>query len=282
MRVGAAWAAAAWLLVAPIVPAAAGAPPSLKELLARVGAYVQSYGEKASIVVASERYSQQASSNEAAGNGARTTIAEFAIVKTPGENINRWVGFRDVVEVDGKPVTDHSDRLIALLTSGSGADEARRLSEESSRFNIGRIRRNFNVPTTALLLFLPENLRRFKLSLKGTAPDGVTQIAFRETSRPTFIHSLQGVPVPVEGSIWAAADGTVTRTEMHTNFVDNTASVMADVDVTYELISAVPMWLPAAMTESYQVRRAALHARIDCHAEYSNYRTFQTSVRIKR
>ena len=35
-------------------------------------------------------------------------------------------------------------------------DEARRLSDESARFNIGPIVRNFNVPTAALFFFRPE------------------------------------------------------------------------------------------------------------------------------
>src|SRR5258708_3651060 len=92
-------------------------------------------------------------------------------------------------------------------------DEARRLSDESARFNIGPFLRNINVPTTALFFFRPENLRRFKLTRKSVGRDGTWEIAFRETERPTLIRTPEGGSGPSEGSVWAnCADGTLART----------------------------------------------------------------------
>ena len=81
-------------------------------------------------------------------------MSEFAIVKAAGRV--GWSGFRDVVEVDGKPVSDRRDRLLSLLTGPAGGEaELRRIADESARYNVGPVIRNFNVPTTALFFFHP-------------------------------------------------------------------------------------------------------------------------------
>jgi hypothetical protein len=260
--------------------------PSLKDVLRRMSAYVQAYGEKASIVVATERYTQHVNAVRPTSMEHRVTVADFAIVKAEG--LGGWVGFRDVVEVDGARVTDHQDRLLQVLSASSGMDEARRLSDESARFNIGPILRNFNVPTTALFFFRPENLDRFKFTRKSAGQDGTWEIAFRETDRPTLIRTPEGGSVPSEGSVWvSAADGTVVRTRMRmTAFgapgaVNVRGSGSAQIDVTYRRVAALDMWLPETMTESYEGSRGPAWDRTTTEARYTDYRQFQTSVRIK-
>jgi len=268
-----------------IGPRLAADEPSLKDVVRRMGTYVQSYGEKASIVVATERYSQEVTApnvQPAPPRESRVLIADFAIVKAAG--LGGWVGFRDVVEVDGKHVSDRDDRLIQILTSGAGRmDEAQRLSNESARFNIGSIQRNFNVPTSALFFFRPENLDRFKFTRKAAGRDGTWEIRFRETARPTLIRTPQGAPVPTEGSIWVEAEtGTIVRTRVQmTKFGPPAAGARqgtgaAEIDVTYQRIAELDMWLPATMKEVYEGQ-----FRVTGDAKYTNYRQFQTSVRIK-
>ncbi|HEY3885670.1 MAG TPA: hypothetical protein VGL62_10710, partial [Vicinamibacterales bacterium] len=151
MRTLAAFALVALVVSGPARSAAQAQIPPLKDLVRRVGAYVQTYGEKASLVVGSEHYRQHLST-ERGRVSERQIVSEFAIVHD--EELHEWLGFRDVVEVDGKPITDHEDRLVATLTSHpNGLSEARALSDEGARFNIGSVYRNFNVPTTALFFF---------------------------------------------------------------------------------------------------------------------------------
>lgn len=265
----------------------AAVEPSVKDVVGRLGAYVQAYGEKASIVVATERYTQHASGSRATVPDRRLTVADFAIVRAEGPG--GWVGFRDVIEVDGTPITDRRDRLVQTLSASAGSmDEARRLSDESARFNIGPVLRNFNVPTTALFFFRPENLDRFKFSRKSVEQDGTWEIAFRETARPTLIRTPEGDSVPSAGSLWVnAGDGTVVRTRMRmTEFgpqdtASRRVSGSALIDVTYRRVAALEMWLPDTMTESYEGRRADVWVRITSEARYSDYRQFQTAVRIK-
>src|SRR5215211_4991894 len=122
--------AALLVIAADVMPRAVSDEPSLKEVLRRMGAYVQSYGEKASIVVATERYAQEVRRGDRTAPERRITVADFAIVKAEG--LGGWVGFRDVVEADGALIPDRQGRLLRVLSVSSGSlDEARRLSDES-------------------------------------------------------------------------------------------------------------------------------------------------------
>ena len=274
-----------------IVVATAGAslapqrPPSVKDVMHRVAAYVDAYGARASILVATEHYTQQSSTAATLTAAARTIVADFAIVK-----IDRlgWQGFRDVLEVDGQPLPDREDRLVRLLTDSTGGfAEARRLSDENARFNIGPIERNFNVPTTALFFFTADNLDRFTFAGKRVDPSGIWEIAFRETRRPTLIRTRDGYSVPCEGMLWVnPTDGTVIRTLMEVEGFARTECCKPKgtgrVDVTYERVPALDLWLPVAMDESFEIIvNKATRDSISGRALYSNYRQFTTSGRIK-
>lgn len=270
-------------IVSTAMPPRAPGESSLKEVVHRMGAYVDAYGEKASIVVATERYTQEALSSATPAT-RRVLVSDFAIVKVEG--IKGWMGFRDVREVDGRAIEDREDRLIeALMSSSASYDEARRIAEESARYNLGAVLRTFNVPTTTLFFFTSGGLDRFRFSRKRVDADA-WEIGFRETARPTLIRTPDGQSVPTEGSVWVnPADGTVLRTRTRmTDFAPRTSGGShgtADVDVSYQRVPAVDMWLPATMTESYDGSRGLSWDRATGRSEYTDYRQFQTTVRIK-
>ena len=264
--------------------------PSANDLMAKVGAYANTYAEKASVVVAQETYTQQVTV-EGAADVVRPIklVAEFAIVKLQGGG---WTGFRDVREVNGEAVHDRKDRLMSLLTSDAASiSEATRIANESARFNIGPISRNFNTPTAALFFFLPVNLERFTFTKKGSKTiDGIKtiEIAYKEAKVPTLITTRSGRNVPLEGTLWVTEDGTVIRTRMHmekfadlqaapdqatprmgtavnpnsTAGADMRARVQAmdtrpidssaDIEVTYKKPDGIDLWLPSQMTELYE------------------------------
>ena len=266
------------------------ADPAIAPVLAKLGAYVASYGEKVSLMVGVEKYTQSVMFDSAASPAQpRRLVAEFAIVKTSDHS--GWVGFRDVVEVDGKALRDRRDRLLSLFTNTtSDTSEAARIANESARFNVGPISRNFNTPTSALFFFLPEHHGRFRFTRKGTKKiDGVTtwELAFKETRSPTFVMTRAGKDVPLEGALWVdPAAGTVLRTRLHMrNFADTITNPVqqapnirapanpampqggvpidtpamyirpieseADIEVTYKLQPDMGVWLPATMEELY-------------------------------
>ena len=254
---------------------------SLVDMMQRVGVYVDSYGDRASIVIATEKYSQREVDDGHHFSSQRDLVSDLAIVRTK----ERWQGFRDVLEVDGKAIEGRQDRLVDLLKSGT-LDEARRVSDESSRFNVGQVLRNFNVPTTALFFFTGENLNRFRFKSKGVGSNGIWSIDFQEASTPTLIHEPSGKSILSQGTIWAEPDGAVVRTHLGLHLVDsNVPTAPVDltvyVDVSYTHVAALDMWLPQVMTESYESREARAVDRISTRADYSNYRVFQTAVRIK-
>jgi hypothetical protein len=228
---------------------------ALDDVLQRIGRYVGNYGEQASLIVAVERYEQQYQNAPPGERPVRKLVAEFALFKTA--DATGWLGFRDVIAVDGKPIPDRQDRLLALLrTSAPDVREARRLADESARFNIGPTRRNFNEPTAALFFLLPANQARFAFTRKDmTTVNGVAamEIDFREIGSPTMIRRSDDRDVPSEGTIWVVpADGTVLRTRLIVRgFIGPSSS--ATVDVTFARDPRLKLWLPAKMTERHEV-----------------------------
>src|SRR5262249_49564964 len=79
----------------------------------------------------------------------RTLVSDVILINAGAAG---WVSLRDVFEVDGSPVRDHTDRLLKLLTNPApdAYQQALRLAQEGARFNIGNLSRSINVPSTAL------------------------------------------------------------------------------------------------------------------------------------
>ena len=215
------------VVLASSVLSAQKSEPTLEQVMERVGSYVASYGEKAAVVVASEKYSQSVLIDGADMGRPRDLKAEFAIVRVAG---GAWTGYRDVIESEGKPVQDRKDRLVSLVTNAEGdASELTRIANESARFNIGPISRNFNVPTAAMFFFLPAEHARFTFTRKSSKKiEGIDtwEIEFRETKRPTLVMTRAGQDVPIEGTLHVKPDdGTVVRTRFKMrNFADVEAS----------------------------------------------------------
>ena len=261
------------------------APLSLKDVIRRVGAYVDSYGDRASIVVCTEKYEQHADGSLTVAQ-TRTLVSDVALVYA--DALHGWLGFRDVIEVDHSPVQDREDRLARVLMGAQGRfDEARRLSDESARFNLGNLQRNFNVPTSALFFFRTEEHDRFKFAARRVLDDGTWEIAFKETAKPTMIRTPDGEPVETMGTIWVRPeDGVVVRTVLEVGVLMRRLSPpqrgKGSIDVRYRRIEALGMWLPEAMDEAFEATRQDAWDKVTGHAEYSNYRRFETSGRIKK
>src|SRR5438128_1434124 len=110
-------------------------PLSLADVIDRLGTYLNSYSDQMSRAVATERYKQ--GSRSGTYYAEAILDSEFGIIKVP--NYAGWLGFRDVLRVNGKVVQDHESRLQDLLLNPSPAalEQASRIAEESARHNIG-------------------------------------------------------------------------------------------------------------------------------------------------
>ena len=75
--------------------------------------------------------------------------------------------FRDGVELNGGSQGQRGSSEEALReVVATALEQARRILEESSQYNLGA-RRDVNLPTLALLWLLPENQRRLEFERKG-------------------------------------------------------------------------------------------------------------------
>ena len=255
--------------------ATAQAPP----LLGRAIAFADRFFEQFGAVVSEERYEQRVRRNPASSTSSTrnrpqdtTLVSDFLLVQVPGEG---WVPFRDVFERDGSKVRDREDRLANLFLKGTGRttfDQARKIMDEGSRYNIGAIERNINAPTLALSFLTPLHRYRFSFAAAGRDDTGAI-LEFKETARPTFIATTGSRDLPVSGRIWIdEATGVVRKT--HLDAVDPT--VAAHITVTYALDETLGVWVPKRMDERYLGSGGT--AQVTGTATYSRFRRFQVST----
>ena len=79
---------------------------------------------------------------------------------------------RDVVAVDGQPVKERDRRLATLFFEKPRGKLLKRALQESARYNLGTIRRNFNVPMVALLFLGADVASRFGFEELESERDG--------------------------------------------------------------------------------------------------------------
>jgi hypothetical protein len=254
---------------APRVPAANDAP-TLKVVLSRAGSYVNRFEHDLATLAAEEHYIQ-----EVVGAGSverRELRSDLLFVGRLGPQ--RFVEFRDVFEVDGRPVRERNQRLERLAVDASD-ESMRQIVTESARYNIGDIERTINVPLMPLMFLVPENQWRFKFAAqKGSQPPitsndlpasprfrattEVWAVEYREVERPTFIRFLGGrKSIPAHGRFWIEpASGRVLMTELITE-----DRVHAAVDVSYESDPVLDLLLPIEMREIYWRPRQPVSVR---------------------
>jgi hypothetical protein len=174
------------------------------------------------------------------------------------------------------------ERLHALLqdTSRPLASRIRELADLEAKYNIGDVYRTINIPTLPLEFLLPDRQSRFRFKNAGPAAlGGVTaiRVTFDEREHPTIIRSPNGQSAPSRGSFWLdPSTGAVLRSELRVS-PPYGAAVDAIIVVTYKHNERFDMLLPDDMDEIYFTHGS----RIEGHATYTNYRRFETDVRIK-
>jgi hypothetical protein len=267
--------AGALTLAALTVPAGAQTA-RLGDVMARLDSYLLGYEERLANVVAEEHYRQwvEQGSAKSRSTTSRTLRSDFALTLTPDRE--RWVGYRDTFEMDGKPVRDRDERLQRLLSDGA-VGQAARIAQQNARFNLGQhlISRNVNVPTFALEMMSPRFRDRFRVRRTGAdvlegRPGWL--IEFREQDRLTFVRTPEGGDQP--SRVVALVDmqtGEVLRTIL------TVKRVKGSITVSYGRAARIPVPVPIKMAERYVARTGEIVAG---EATYTNFRQFETSARI--
>ena len=268
-------------------------PLDLRAVMARAGAYVAKYQQDFSLLLADERYVQEVASaakaeasdaKRAPGVGGAATetrvlVSEFALVRVEDEDRTLWLAFRDVVEVDGRPVRDREERLQRLFRTppANALALAREIAFASARYNVGDVVRTVNVPTLALEFLEPaaQARSRFRKTAEETV-DGVRAwvVSFEERARPTRIRTIGAQDVKTKGLAWIdPGTGRILKSELDAQLQ---RGLRARITATYAPVERLRMWVPVRMTERYETESHTITGE----ATYTNFRRFETDVKI--
>ncbi|HEX8027794.1 MAG TPA: hypothetical protein VF491_05000 [Vicinamibacterales bacterium] len=277
---------------------------TLDEVLARAAAYVAQYQKQLQGIVAEETYRQNMMSTAPArfaGSGAPTTAnrsratggregrelkSDLLLVKLSDSDF--WMQFRDVFEVDRKPVRDRDERLLKLFVGASpdARNQAESIQAESARYNLGPLMRTINIPIMALLFFERSVQPRLELEqgkagnvkrFAGLAdPAAIWMIEYRENGKGTMVRGTNNKDIPSHGRIWLdSSNGRVLQTEM----ISEDTDLRAEITVTYKAEGGLDLLVPGEMRETYLIRRNS--TRIDGRASYGRFRRFSVTTTEK-
>jgi hypothetical protein len=273
---------------------------TLDQVLKSAAAYVDAFSVAASGAVREESYAQQLHATGA----ARHLRSDVVIVP---DRDNGWLEFRDVFEVDGKPVRDRTDRLVSLFATPTtdAVAQAARIVAEGTRFNLDplvnahRVSRTINIPTLAMWFLRSPNQHRFTFH-RGrdvTVSDRQAMVAeFKESATPRLIATNNDAPA--HGRFWIDVEtGAVLRSELALTNDREDMRVDATITVDYALDAGTAVWLPRTMDEHYEISthnseyESSLPSQhmgvnqpyppnitVDGQASYSNIRHFNVTV----
>lgn len=272
----------------------ASAPVPLAQILAQAANYVELYASRVSGLVMEEAYVQDVQQinrfgyrvNARGGINHRNLRSDLLLVRPEGGDA--WMQFRDVFEVDGKPVRDRNDRLARLFLqpSKNTASQAEKIVKESARYNIGDIERTINLPLLALTVLDRRMQPSFQFRTNASNEDvklpksaafaerpGAVVVQFEETQVRTMISTPQGKNLRSHGRIWfAMPDAEVLMTELG---VDD-FSLSATIHVAYNRRPGLAVAVPVEMHELYENHLNP--TKIEGTATYSNFREFSVKV----
>ncbi len=257
------------------------------------GQYVGQFIERFSNVVAEERYVQDTLGNLqsfaiggrgstprlSTGAGHRELRSDFLLVKVgPVE----WLPFRDVFEVDGKPIRDREQRLAKLFLPPPGTAapteaamaQAQQITTESTRYNLGAMERTINTPILALMLLQLDMQRRVHFSLgkrDASAGDNVWVVEYKEEARPTMVRGRGNTDIPASGRFWIdIVTGRIVKAELALT----TPGIRAHVTTSFRLDDRFQIDVPVEMREHYDLDRGQVNGT----ASYGRFRRFDVTA----
>jgi hypothetical protein len=254
--------------------------PEVDAVLDKAGDYVATYERTFVGVVAEETYRQELRgiggtdqrgfASEARAQ-RRDLKSDMLLVRAPAGD--RWIQFRDVFEVDGKPVRDRAERLTKLFLqpSASAQQQVDDIAAASARYNIGGVNRNVNLPVLALTVLEPQNRAWF--SFKGARKPGhLFDLEFREERSGTLIRTAGDQSLPSRGRFTIDLDsGRVLSSEL----VAESSALRARIEVTYAFEPSMGFFVPREMREKYALSRGST---IEGRATYAKFRRYQVTV----
>jgi hypothetical protein len=261
---------AAIVTLAVVLPVPAASQDVTREqLLARAATYVKRFVDGFSSVVAEETLVQETT----IPRRKRTMRSDYLFVRFPDDTY--WTSFRDVFEVDGKPVRDHEDRLTKLFVEPSG-DRRRRMADianASARYNLLDIG-TINHPLLAMAFLQDFYQPRFRFIVagleKGLGPR-VRKLQFQEFQSPTIIKGNSNNDVFTRGLFWIDEEtGRVAKTELRIG----SQSAPISVITVFKLDETLGIDVPVEMQDWYPDRGGEIRGA----ASYGRFRRFNVTT----
>jgi len=262
--------------------------------------YFVRWQKELAAIVAEEHLSQTITSSRERHDSVRTIVSDVLVVYSPGDDA--WLMFRDVISVDGQVVRDRQERFAALFMHPEidVLPNARRIAEESARYNAGLLLRTINTPLAPLALLNRKYSAstRWKLSEVTVSGKRLVELAFEQDKAPFAFQKPNGKAQPVEGKIWCEpGTGAIVSAELSMidrvmsgeGFTSGISTTSTRVTATYGAVTDLSPWVPLQMDERIELHvvqpqlaaaRGALVERMVGTAVYTNYRQFQTGGRI--
>jgi hypothetical protein len=267
--------------------AAAGHSAStLEQLLDRATVHVESVVTRLTRVVAEEQYVQEylvATPEGSRGTfkGAprvaerRRLTSDVLLVKLP--ELEQWLVFRDVSDVDGNPVRDRQNRLMKLFVESrdtvAAVERALQIAAESARFNIKQIGTVDN-PLLALGFLQQAYRPRFRFAMRGrdtSAGSDAWMVEYRETQRPSIIRTGGDKDIFARGRYWLeGASGRIIRTEVSFIALGTESTITTEYAVDERLQTSVP-------TEM-RFKRGTSNNEVRGVATYGSFRQFEVAT----
>ncbi|HET9371828.1 MAG TPA: hypothetical protein VFO19_16325 [Vicinamibacterales bacterium] len=250
----------------------ADCPLATPALLKSAGAYLDAFDRQFSAVVSEEEYEQISRLDR--------NIVQIRRLRSDLLLLNQgragWLSYRDVYEVDGKPIRDREDRLLELFLepAADSLAQAKRIYDEGARFNIGRVQRTVNSPTLALAFLRLEHQWRSEFKI-----DGDESVAGRKACVASFVEQAEPHMIDSQGNrsasgrFWIEPEsGRVLKSELTVNALYANARVSVIYDTRPELDG---LWVPVRMDETYSGYRTET---VSGKATYAKFRRFKVSV----
>jgi hypothetical protein len=257
------------LLIVP-VPHAAAQGVQAKDLLPKVGAYILSFVNDFSNVVAEESYKQEITTP----HRKRQIKSDIMLVKYPGAD--GWLMFRDTFEVDGKSVRSEPERLTKLFVEPpeSALKRAREITSASEKYNLARIG-NINNPLLVLALMQADNHDRFRFTLgrlEKVAGRDFRVLQFQEIRTPTLIKIDGNADIFTNGLLWIdEVTGRVAKTQL--NLGKRGSGI--EIQTTFQHDPEIQIDVPATLKEWYPDSGGG---DITGEATYGHFRRFQVNT----
>jgi hypothetical protein len=242
-------------------------PATASAVLDRATAYVQSFFDRFTNVVAEERYIQTEDASYASlKRRRRVLVSDVLLVQAQGSNL--YYQFRDVREVDGQAVTDRDRRLTELFLQpwDAALKQAARIAADGARHNVVNVG-TLNFPLQALVLLQPRYRERLDVSVGGRerlAAQQLRVITFRERDVQDTIFG----GVRSSGRAWVhEATGMVMKTELELR--SPRRKYPDTITTSFVFDERLQLAVPAEMRDSYY------SPGMSGVATYGQFRTFQ-------